>query len=115
MGFGNGIGSGIMLTLGADTAPSLGRVKFLGLWRVLSDSGAAAGPVLVSVLATLWTLAAGIVGVGFVGLLAAGFARDVGSEILAVRDPTGDPIGARSFGFDVTGGVVRDGSSRGAG
>lgn len=72
MGLGNGIGSGIMLTLGADTAPPVGRVKFLGIWRVLSDTGAAAGPVLVSLLATVWTLATGIVGVGVVGLLAAG-------------------------------------------
>ena len=72
MGLGNGIGSGIMLTLGADTAPPVGRVKFLGIWRVLSDTGAAAGPVLVSLLATVWTLATGIVGVGAVGLLAAG-------------------------------------------
>ena len=71
MSFGNGIGSGIMMTLGADAAPPIGRIKFLGIWRVLSDSGNAAGPVLMSVVASAFTLAIGIVSIGSVGLLAA--------------------------------------------
>jgi MFS family permease len=72
MSFGNGIGSGIMMTIGADVAPSGDRIRFLSLWRVMSDSGNAAGPVVVSLVATAWTLAAGIVAIGSVGLLAAG-------------------------------------------
>lgn len=72
MSFGNGIGSGIMMTLGADAAPAVGRIKFLGIWRVLSDSGNAAGPVVMSLVASIVTLAVGIVSVGSVGLLAAG-------------------------------------------
>lgn len=71
MSFGNGIGSGIMMTLGADAAPADGRIRFLGIWRVLSDSGNAAGPVIVSAVASAATLAAGIVAVGSVGVLAA--------------------------------------------
>lgn len=71
MSFGNGIGSGIMMTLGADAAPAVGRIKFLGLWRLLSDSGNAAGPVVMSVVAGALTLAAGIVSIGSAGLLAA--------------------------------------------
>jgi MFS family permease len=71
MSLGNGIGSGIIMTLGADAAPVESRIRFLSIWRVASDSGGAAGPVLVSVVATLWTLAAGIIAVGSVGLLAA--------------------------------------------
>ncbi len=71
MSFGNGIGSGIMMTLGADAAPALGRIKFLGIWRVLSDSGNAAGPVALAVVASAATLAAGIVSVGSIGVLAA--------------------------------------------
>ena len=70
MSLGNGIGSGIMMTLGADAAPIDGRVRFLGVWRLLSDTGNAAGPVVVSVVATAWALAAGIVAIGSVGLLA---------------------------------------------
>jgi MFS family permease len=71
MSFGNGIGSGIMMTLGADAAPTIGRIKFLGIWRLLSDSGNAAGPVALAMLASAATLAVGIVGVGSIGLLAA--------------------------------------------
>ena len=71
MGIGNGVGSGIMMTLGADAAPAGERVRFLGLWRFVSDSGNASGPVVVSVVATVWTLAAAIVTLGATGLLAA--------------------------------------------
>jgi MFS family permease len=71
MSFGNGIGSGIMMTLGADTAPADARTQFLAVWRLFSDSGNAAGPVVVSVVALFSTLAAGIVAIGSVGLLAA--------------------------------------------
>ena len=71
MSLGNGIGSGIMMTLGADAAPPLGRIKFLGIWRVLSDSGNAAGPVVMSLVASAATLAVGIVSIGSAGLLAA--------------------------------------------
>jgi MFS family permease len=72
MSFGNGVGSGIMMTLGADTAPADGRTRFLAVWRLFSDSGNAAGPVVVSLVATAATLAAGIVAIGFVGLAGAG-------------------------------------------
>lgn len=71
MSIGNGIGSGIMMTIGADVAPADERVRFLGVWRVFSDSGNAIGPVLVSAVATVASLAAGIVVVGTTGLLAA--------------------------------------------
>jgi MFS family permease len=72
MSFANGIGAGIMMTLGADTAPQDNRLRFLGIWRFLSDIGNASGPLLVSSIAALAGLAAGIVSVGSVGLLAAG-------------------------------------------
>jgi MFS family permease len=75
MSFGNGIGSGIIMTLGADVAPADSRIKFLSIWRVMSDSGNAAGPVVVSVVASASTLAAGILAIGPVGVFAAiGFA-----------------------------------------
>ena len=71
MSFGNGLGSGIMMTLGTDAAPLDGRVRFLSIWRVFSDSGNAAGPVVMSIVATFAGLAAGIVAIGSVGLVAA--------------------------------------------
>jgi MFS family permease len=71
MSFGNGIGSGIVMTIGADVAPPDNRLRFLSVWRVMSDTGNALGPVVVSVVAGIATLAAGIAAVGGVGLLAA--------------------------------------------
>jgi MFS family permease len=72
MGLGNGIGSGILMTLGADVAPPDSRAQFLGVWRVFQDSGAAAGPLVVSAVAAAGSLAAGIVTMGAAGLVAAG-------------------------------------------
>lgn len=72
MGLGNGIGSGILMTLGADVAPPETRSQFLGIWRLLQDSGAAAGPLVVSAGAALGSLAAGIATMGAMGLVAAG-------------------------------------------
>jgi MFS family permease len=71
MSLGNGIGAGIMMTLGADVAPIDGRTRFLSVWRVMSDSGNAAGPLVVSAGALAWSLAAGIVAMGLVGVIAA--------------------------------------------
>jgi MFS family permease len=71
MSLGNGVGAGIMMTIGADVAPANGRTRFLSMWRVMSDSGNAAGPLVVSVGALLWSLAAGIVIIGSVGVVAA--------------------------------------------
>jgi MFS family permease len=70
MSVGNGIGSGIMMTLGADVAPDQGRLPFLSVWRVMSDTGNAAGPVIVSAVATVSSLAAGIVTIGALGPVA---------------------------------------------
>ncbi len=71
MGFGNGIGSGVLMTLGADVAPPKTRSQFLGVWRLCSDSGSAAGPLVVSAAAGLGSLAAGIGMMGVVGVVAA--------------------------------------------
>lgn len=71
MGLANGTGAGMMMTLGADAAPARGRVRFLGIWRVLGDSGNAAGPLVVSAVASVATLAAGIVTIGAVSVFAA--------------------------------------------
>ncbi len=66
--FGNGIGSGIMQTLGGDAAIAEGRRRFLGIWRFFGDTGQAIGPVIVSVVAGIASLAAGIVTIGCLGL-----------------------------------------------
>lgn len=72
LGVGNGLSSGILLTLGADTAPKDDPAPYLGSWRTLTDAGGAAAPLIVSALATFsLSVAAGAMGVlGLVGALA---------------------------------------------
>jgi MFS family permease len=71
MGFGNGIGSGIVMTLSADTSPEIGRPTFLGLWRELSDAGQGIGPLILSGVTAVAGLTAGITVSGLVGFAAA--------------------------------------------
>ncbi len=68
---GNGIGSGIVMTLAADSAPVQGRAQFLGAWRLCGDVGNTAGPFLVSALAALATLGAACVLTGGISLAGA--------------------------------------------
>ena len=71
LGFGNGIGSGMVMTLGADFSPDVGRAQFLGIWRELSDIGGTSGPLLLSALTATISLGAGVVACGLVGFIAA--------------------------------------------
>ena len=64
LGFANGIGSGIIMTFGADVAPDGYRSQFLGVWRLLGDTGNALGPLILSAAAALGSLAAGVWVVG---------------------------------------------------
>jgi MFS family permease len=72
IGFGNGIGSGMIMTLGADHSPRHGRAHFLGVWRLMSDIGSSCGPALLSFLAGSLSLAAGIAVTGLIAFAAAG-------------------------------------------
>jgi MFS family permease len=69
MGFGNGIGSGTMMTLGADLAPAATVGSFLGVWRLIGDAGGAGGPVIVGTIADLIGLAASAYALAAIGLL----------------------------------------------
>jgi MFS family permease len=72
MGVGNGMGSGVVMTLGADTSPSRGRAEYLGVWRLFHDGGMAAGPLLLSVVSATVALGPAAAGMGGCGLVAAG-------------------------------------------
>lgn len=72
LGFGNGIGAGMVMTLGADYSPDIGRAQFLGIWRELSDLGAVGGPALLSGVTAAVALGPAIAATGVVGLVAAG-------------------------------------------
>ena len=70
-GFGNGLGSGIVMMLGADFSPVVGRGEFLGVWRLLADIGGTAGPLMIGGIAGVATLGVASVataGLGFVGV-----------------------------------------------
>jgi MFS family permease len=70
---GNGLGSGIVMTLGADAAPSEGRSQFLGAWRLCGDIGNTGGPLLVGAVAAVAPLTTACLVVGVLGLAGAGW------------------------------------------
>lgn len=72
MGLGNGMGAGLVMTLGADAAPPGGRAVFLGAWRLVTDTGVASGPLLVSALAGAGSLVVATGGVAVLAVAAAG-------------------------------------------
>lgn len=87
MGLGNGLGSGIIMTLGADTAPSVARALYLGIWGELADVGSGGGPLLLSGLTAAASLGLSIIVQGGLGLVgAAVFLRWVANR------PTPDPV-----------------------
>lgn len=72
IGFANGLGSGTMMTLGADLAPPGRTGEFLGLWRLIGDGGQAVAPLAVGFVADAVGIAltAGLCSV--LGVLSAG-------------------------------------------
>ena len=71
MSLANGLGSGLILTLGADLAPTDARNEFLAGFRLLVDGGVAAAPPLLAGLAASIGLASGMALFGVLGLGAA--------------------------------------------
>ena len=70
---GNGLGSGIVMTLGADASPSEGRPQFLGAWRLCGDIGNTGGPLVVSAVAAVAPLATACLVVGLLALAGTGW------------------------------------------
>ena len=71
VGLGNGLGSGSMMTLGADLSPPESRDEFLGIWRLIGDGGHAAGPYVVGQVAEWVTLPMSALVMSGAGLVAA--------------------------------------------
>ncbi len=69
IGAGNGWGSGVVMTLGADASPEKGRAVFLGAWSIMQDVGGFLGPALVAVGAAI-ALPAGLFTAGGLGAAA---------------------------------------------
>ena len=55
-GLGNGFGTGVVMTLGADLSPTQHRGEFLGVWRLIGDLGSAVGPFLMGAAAEAFML-----------------------------------------------------------
>jgi MFS family permease len=70
IGFGNGLGSGTMMTLGADLSPDKSRGEFLGIWRLIGDLGHTSGPLIAGAVANALALPAAAVIMGASGLIA---------------------------------------------
>jgi MFS family permease len=87
IGFGNGLGSGTMMTLGADLAPPGAVGEFLGFWRLIGDTGQSSGPLIVG--ATV-----GFFGVAATALILSGIGAAAALTLaLLVRETrTDDPV-----------------------
>lgn len=68
MAVGNGLGSGIVMTLGADAAPTVDRAQFLGAWRLMGEAGHAGGTLGLSAVTAVVSLPAAAVSLGVLGL-----------------------------------------------
>jgi MFS family permease len=67
----NGIGSGLLMTLGADLAPQQHPAPFLGAWRFTADVGSAAAPLAVASITALVSLSIASGTMGLFGLFGA--------------------------------------------
>jgi MFS family permease len=75
IGFGNGLGAGINMTLGSDFSPERRRPEFLGAWRLIADVGSVGGPLLIAAITSVASLTAasffaatiGVTGAGILG------------------------------------------------
>jgi MFS family permease len=78
LGFANGIGTGVVMIMGADLARASGRHgQFLGLWRLIGDVGISGAPLLVGTIVDAASLAAAslaVAGLGVAGALVMAFA-----------------------------------------
>jgi len=71
IGLGNGLGSGAMMTLGADLAPPGATGEFLGVWRLIGDVGATFGPLTVGWVAASIGLSGSAYVLALMGVFAA--------------------------------------------
>ena len=84
-GLGNGMGSGIVMTLGADFSPPQNRAEFLGVWRLIGDIGQSAGPFVLSAVTGIATLGIASIATGGIGLVGAAITVFFVAETLPKR------------------------------
>ena len=86
-GFANGLGAGLLLTLGSDLAPEQARGEFLGIWRLIGDLGHAGGPLLIGMLIETVTLAFAATAVAGIGMAGAAILYWLVEETLQRKNP----------------------------
>jgi MFS family permease len=70
LGFANGIGTGVVMIIGADLARASGRHgQFLGLWRLMGDAGLGGAPLLAASIVGTFGLPAASLAVAGIGAL----------------------------------------------
>lgn len=72
LSFANGIGSGILMTLGADLADPRNPAPFLGAWRFTGNLGSAGAPLLLAGVTAVVSLSVAAATMGVLGLVGAG-------------------------------------------
>ena len=87
IGFGNGIGAGTMMTLGADLSPARSRGEFLGVWRLIGDIGHTGAPLVVGIVAEILVLSSAIWVIAGSGLAAASIFLFLVPETLKRKRP----------------------------
>jgi MFS family permease len=69
---GNGLASGLILTLGADLAPRRNPAPFLGAFRFTVDAGSSAAPLAIAAITAAASISVAAGALGIVGLIGAG-------------------------------------------
>jgi MFS family permease len=85
-GLGNGMGTGIVMTLGGDLSPRYGRSQFLGLWRLVGDVGGVVSPFAIGVIAQSTSMLIACAFSGFLGFVGVALAFLFVPETLRKRD-----------------------------
>jgi len=70
-GLGNGITTGVLVTIGSDIAPDVERGQFLGIWRLLLDVGMTTAPLIVGTLSGIASLSIATMSIFCFGLTGA--------------------------------------------
>jgi MFS family permease len=111
-GAGNGISSGLLMTIGSDLAPPEIRSQFLGLYRTFSDCGSLLGPLAVGVVAEHGGLAAAAWVACGIGALGAVWMMCVARETLVKQKKRSAPLEREGGAGRVGGGARRRGSAK---
>lgn len=71
VGLGNGVGAGLIKTLGVDLAPQQGRERFLGYWQTVASTGTFFGPATATAITAAVGLGMGLSTLGIIGIAGA--------------------------------------------